>query len=286
MTAATQDIRSNRLGSGLKNVRRAARYEKTGVVSTIERVLEKTQRRGLKLSGGTHPAEPLTVDGGKAAPGKFDIVQLATSAKNLQRFGNNIMNNLDFEAFVDREPLGATVYALVILPNGAQRTVKATVVPLPTGSIGFTGLYTNQRYGVSVRLPALVTSGISYGWIPSPRPTDGDGRVFADPMNPHITVTVYGANNVMGQSPSASIPPSAHILKNVQIGGFPAIIYTNVQSVHRIPVFDESVAAGAPNLQSSNEVDVAVPQPLLPQWQPIINAVIGSFKPGDLNQAY
>ena len=196
------------------------------------------------------------------------------------------MNTLDFQAFVDREPIGATVYALVILPNGAQRTVKATVAPLPSGSIGFTGRYTNQRYGMSVNLPTLATGAISYGWIPSARPTDGDGRVFADPMNPHITVRVYGANNVMGQAPSASIPPSARILKNVQIGGYPAIIYTNVQSVHGVPVFDESIVAGASNLQSSNEVDVAVPQLLSPQWQPIVSTIIGSFKPGNLSQAY
>ena len=281
-----QDIRSNQLGNGLKNIRRAARYEKTGAVSTMERVLQKTEARGLVMSGGTRPAEPLTVDGGKAVQGKYDIVQLASSAHGFQKLGNNIMNNLDFQAFVDREPIGATVYALVILPNGAQRTVKATVAPLPSGSIGFTGRYTNQRYGMSVNLPTLATGAISYGWIPSARPTDGDGRVFTDPMNPHITVRVYGSNNVMGQSPSASIPPSARILKNVQIGGYPAIIYTNVQSVHGVPVFDESVAAGASNLQSSNEVDVAVPQLLSPQWQPIVNGIIGSFKPGNLSQAY
>lgn len=286
MAAAIQDIHSNQLGNALKDVRKAAQYEKTGVILTMERVLEKTERRGLKLSAGTSPAEPLTVDGGKVVQGKYDIVQLAASANNFQKFGNNIMNTLDFQAFVDREPIGATVYALVILPNGAQRTVKTTVVPLPSGSIGFTGQYTNQRYGVSVNLPTLVTGAISYGWIPSFRPTDGDGRTFTDPLNPHITVVAYGSNNVMSQSPGVSIPPSAHILRNVQIGNYPAIIYTNVQSAQNISVFSESIVAGASNLQSSNEVDVAVPQLLLPQWQPIVSTIIDSFKPGDLSQAY
>lgn len=286
MAAAIQDIHSNQLGTALRKVRKAAQYEKTSAVLTMENVLEKTQRRGLKLNGGPYPANLLVVDGGKVVRGKYDIVELAASSKDLQKYRNSIMNNLDFHAFVDREPIGATVYAAVILPNGVQRTVKATVVAMPSGSIGFTGLYTNQRYGMSVNLPTLTTDAISYGWIPSPRPTDGDGRVFTDPLNPRITVVAYGSNNVLNQSPSAYIPLSAHIVKNVQIGAYPAIIYANVQSVQGIPVYDESIAAGASSLQSSNEVDVAVPQTLSAQWQPIINTIIGSFEPGNLTQAY
>ncbi len=284
LSAAVDKVHSSQLVAALIDVRKAVSYDRTKEALSLERVIEKTEGRRLRTDLGSYPAYPLIADGWKAVRGKYDIIALATTANELQN--SSVMSNLDVQAFVEREPIGARIYALLLTPNSKQITVRASVVPSPSGSIGFTGSYMNQRFGVTVDLPTLTTNGVSYGWIPSVRPTDGNGRSFTDPMNPQITITAFGSNTIENQSPSAYTPASAHVLKNVQIGSYPAFIYTDLQSANGVTIFDESIVAGSANLQSSDEVDVKVPETLRAQWQPTINTIIDSFFPGDLTQAH
>ncbi len=295
--------RKGNIYPALQDIDQAIALDKTPTAIQWKQFLAKLEPHTLLLLNG-NPDYSLAANGGVPKKDTYGVEAISTSLPALKNFElsttysrandiygtlnfNGAGDELDYQDIVDSLPIGQKVYVQVINPEGKTDVFQAKVKTAPKGAIGYSGFYTGGRFGVNIELPHLKTAGIRYGWIPSHSPTDGDGRKFTDPLNPAVTVTAYGMNNATYSGLNSYVPPSAHITNsNLTIGIYPALEYTDVRSIDGVTAKDVSIVAGAPILNSMNEVDVTVPLNQVPKYQVLVNSIIDSFYPGNLTKSY
>ncbi|NMP25014.1 PDZ domain-containing protein [Sulfobacillus harzensis] len=194
----------------------------------------------------------------------------------------------DVEALVDKTKVGQTLYVQVDTPQQTKTTLLVRVGRRPSGIGWTTGYYQNARFGVSINLPVLHDQGLPFGWAPlSTAGSDGSGRTFFDPHDPVVSISVYGMNNALGEALSFNVPPSATILNaTANVLGNPGIVFKDTTQQNGVAVINEGMIVGSAADASLNGVQITVPKAQWTQWQPVINAVLNSFTPGDLSQAH
>lgn len=205
---------------------------------------------------------------------------------------NNIAANfysvLDLKALLDSAKIGQTVFFQVQTPHKTQVIIPVRVGGMPSGMGWTIGFYQNSRFGVGIQLPTLYDHGIPFGWEPiSTAGSDYSGRTFLDPLDPEVSIAVYGMNNVLASSLSSNLPASASVINSqLNVGNYPGELYKDTTQTRGVTVINEGVVVGGASYASMNGVQITVPQSQWSRWQPIINQLINSFIPGDLTQSH
>jgi hypothetical protein len=205
---------------------------------------------------------------------------------------NNIAANfysvLDLKALLDSAKIGQTVFFQVQTPHKTQVIIPVRVGGMPSGMGWTIGFYQNSRFGVGIQLPTLYDHGIPFGWEPiSTAGSDYSGRTFLDPLDPEVSIAVYGMNNALASSLSSNLPASAMVINSqLNVGNDPGELYKDTTQTRGVTVINEGVVVGGASYASMNGVQITVPQSQWSRWQPIINQLINSFIPGDLTQSH
>ena len=205
---------------------------------------------------------------------------------------NNIAANfysvLDVKALVDKAKIGQTVFFQIQTPHKNRVIIPVRIGGMSSGMGWTTGFYQNSRFGVGVQLPTLYDHSIPFGWEPiTTAGSDYSGRTFVDPLNPAVSIAVYGMNNVLASSLSSNLPASATIINShLNVGNNPGELYKDTTQTRGVTVINEGIVVGGASYASMNGMQITVPQSQWSRWQPIINQLINSFIPGDLTQSH
>ena len=215
-----------------------------------------------------------------------DVLQSGALQKSkIGSYNATLRTSLHLRGLIESARPGQPVFLQIKTVTGRISTIVVRVEPAPAGLPWIVGTYTQSSFGDSVTLPTLRDHGIPFGWqLALPGPADGSGRVFFDPVDPMVSVSVYGYNNALNWTLSSQLPPTAVVMNAKEnIMGSPGVMYKDTTQVHGQSIVQESLLMGGSSYSSFDDVTVSVPAVEIDTWQPIINNIINSFIPGDVS---
>lgn len=195
-----------------------------------------------------------------------------------------LRTTLHLQGLIESARPGQRVFLQIKSASGRVHTLVVRVQPAPAGMPWIVGPYTQSSFGDSITLPTLWDRGIPFGWqLALPAPADGSGRVFFDPADPLVSVSVYGYNNILNWTLLSQVPPTAVVINDREnIMGSPGVMYKDIIQDHGQSVVQETLLMGGPSYRSFDGVTVSVPESQIASWMPVMNGVLNSFTPGNL----